>query len=81
MIGYVGATGWATAPHLHYEFLVNGVHRNPRTVALPQANPVSKEDFAKFTRSTNNLLTQLSSVAGETSFAFIPPKTDNTGGQ
>lgn len=80
VIGYVGATGWATAPHLHYEFLVNGVHRNPRTVALPQANPVPKEDFAKFTQSTMTLLTELSSIAGETSFAFVPPKLENTGG-
>jgi|TARA_Y100000310_G_scaffold92063_1_gene89598 murein DD-endopeptidase MepM/ murein hydrolase activator NlpD len=39
-IGYVGATGWATAPHLHYEFLLNGVHRNPRTVKLPMVEPI-----------------------------------------
>ena len=36
-IGFVGATGWATGPHLHYEFLVDGVHKNPRTVRLPRA--------------------------------------------
>ena len=40
IIGYVGQTGWATGPHLHYEFRVNGIHRNPVTVKLPNANPV-----------------------------------------
>lgn len=40
IIGYVGSTGMAEAPHLHYEFLVNGKHVNPRTVKIPQANPV-----------------------------------------
>lgn len=37
VIGYVGATGWATGPHLHYEFQVNGQNRDPLTVALPNA--------------------------------------------
>ena len=48
VIGLVGATGLAAGPHLHYEFLVNGVHRNPRTVSLPKANPISKSEKEKF---------------------------------
>ena len=52
IIGYVGATGWATGPHLHYEFLVNGSHKNPRTVKLPKAEPVAKSELASFRAAT-----------------------------
>ncbi|HJP52456.1 MAG: peptidoglycan DD-metalloendopeptidase family protein [Pseudomonadales bacterium] len=71
-IGYVGATGWATAPHLHYEFLVNGVHRNPRTVKLPKAEPISKSNLLKFKQLTRPFLAHLESVVGSTRYASAP---------
>jgi murein DD-endopeptidase MepM/ murein hydrolase activator NlpD len=48
VIGYVGMTGLATGPHLHYEYLTNGVHRNPQTVQLPGAEPLHGEALQRF---------------------------------
>jgi murein DD-endopeptidase MepM/ murein hydrolase activator NlpD len=59
MIGTVGSTGLASGAHLHYEFLVNGVHRNPRTVKLPKAQPIAKKEKAKFTDIATIRLQQL----------------------
>jgi murein DD-endopeptidase MepM/ murein hydrolase activator NlpD len=72
VIGYVGATGLAQAPHLHYEFLLNGVHRNPRTVNLPKADPLGKAQLAEFNQKAAPVLSQLSRLESASMYAGSP---------
>ncbi len=58
-IGYVGQSGLATGPHLHYEYRINGVHRNPRTVPLPPADPVPEAFRSDFETISAGLWRQL----------------------
>lgn len=59
IIGYVGMTGLASAPHLHYEFKINGAQRDPMRVALPDARPISREQMPAFTASSRELQVRL----------------------
>ena len=59
VIGYVGMTGLATGPHLHYEYLMNGVHMNPQTVHLPGAESLRADSLREFRVSTAPLLSSL----------------------
>ncbi len=58
-IGYVGMTGLATANHLHYEYQLNGVHRNPRTVELPDADPINAVYRDRFMATAEPILREL----------------------
>jgi hypothetical protein len=61
-IGYVGQTGWATGPHLHYELRVDGEPRDPMTVALPMATPVTDQERASFASAIAPLAGELAVV-------------------
>ncbi|MGA9854971.1 MAG: peptidoglycan DD-metalloendopeptidase family protein [Gammaproteobacteria bacterium] len=60
VIGYVGESGEATGPHLHYQIMVDGVPRNPRTVKLPSAEPLLAKYRPDFTRTLTTLLAEMS---------------------
>lgn len=70
IIGYVGATGLATGPHLHYEFRISGVQRDPLRVAMPAAIPITARNMAIFLENTRSLIVRLDMLR-DTNLAFL----------
>lgn len=69
IIGYVGKTGLATGPHLHYEFRIDGQHVNPVTAKLPRSIPIDNALSAKFKAQTQPFIAELKQAKGEAQIA------------
>jgi murein DD-endopeptidase MepM/ murein hydrolase activator NlpD len=72
IIGYVGMTGLATGPHLHYEYLIDGVHKNPQTVQLPGADMLGADALILFREASTPLLATLSAPQAPATTASAP---------
>jgi murein DD-endopeptidase MepM/ murein hydrolase activator NlpD len=75
VIGYVGATGYATGPHLHYEFRINGVHQDPLSAELPEAKPIAANQRARFLSETTSTMSQMAHLENEAKTASISTST------
>jgi murein DD-endopeptidase MepM/ murein hydrolase activator NlpD len=78
VIGYVGQTGLATGPHCHYELHVNNQPRNPTTLSLPTASPISGRELASFKARAGVLMARLKLIE-ETNHAALSRKNKSVG--
>lgn len=83
VIGTVGSTGAATGPHLHYEFLMNGVHRNPRTIhkKLPKAKSLATAEMTRFHEATQHASTELAALTSDNRLAMSNSASDGSTAQ
>ena len=70
VIGYVGNTGLATGPHLHYEFRIKGEHVNPLTAKLPRSLPLDNSLLAEFRTQTQPLIARLQQAKADSAIAL-----------
>lgn len=81
VIGFVGQTGYATGPHLHYEFRINGTHKNPVTVKLPNDLPMSKQDLRRYLPYAQQIITSLHSYHSPEYLQKLAKLTQKTSSQ